>query len=138
MHWSVQWWSQCVLSCRNLFKARIRTEKKIKNTLKVWWLVCEPGEGAVNAEVRIEAVDGKGLERLLRYCARPAFASEQLAIRENGHIQFTCQKKSIKGESELILSPDDFLDRVAQLISQPRKHRHRYHEVNPSQPYGRP
>ena len=59
----------------------------------------------------------------------PAFAREQLAIREDGRIEFTLPKKSIKGETELKLTPYVFLDKVAQLISRPGKHRHRYHGV---------
>ena len=39
----------------------------------------EHGGGlSVDAEVRIEAHEREGLERLLRYCARPAFALERL------------------------------------------------------------
>jgi hypothetical protein len=39
----------------------------------------EHGGGfSLNAAVRIEATDRKGLERLLRYCARLIFASERL------------------------------------------------------------
>jgi hypothetical protein len=36
------------------------------------------GGFSLDAVVRIEATDRKGLERLLRYCARPIFASERL------------------------------------------------------------
>jgi hypothetical protein len=36
------------------------------------------GGFSLDAAVRIEATDRKGLERLLRYCARPIFASERL------------------------------------------------------------
>ena len=36
------------------------------------------GGFSVDAEVRIEAHERDGLERLLRYCARPAFALERL------------------------------------------------------------
>gem|GEM_PF-918464 len=36
------------------------------------------GGFSLNAEVRIEATDRQGLERLFRYCARPIFAGERL------------------------------------------------------------
>jgi len=36
------------------------------------------GGFSLHAAVRIAAADRAGLERLLRYCARPAFASERL------------------------------------------------------------
>jgi hypothetical protein len=35
---------------------------------------------SLNASVRIEATDRAGLERLLRYCARPPFALERLHL----------------------------------------------------------
>ena len=37
-----------------------------------------PADFSVDASVRIEADDRAGLERLLRYCARPPFALERL------------------------------------------------------------
>ena len=37
---------------------------------------------SLNAKVKIEGWDREGLERLIRYCARPCFASENL--RWNG------------------------------------------------------
>ncbi len=36
----------------------------------------------MNASLRVEAHDRAGLERLLRYCARPPFALERLAQAE--------------------------------------------------------
>lgn len=45
----------------------------------------EHGGGfSLDATVRVEAHDRKGLERLLRYCARPLFASERLRWEEAG------------------------------------------------------
>jgi len=44
----------------------------------------EHGGGfSVDASVRIEDTDRSGLERLLRYCARPRFALEHLHIGES-------------------------------------------------------
>lgn len=37
------------------------------------------GGFSLDAKVRVEAQDRKGLESLLRYCARPIFAAERLA-----------------------------------------------------------
>jgi len=37
------------------------------------------GGFSVDAGVRIEATDRAGLERLLRYCARPPFAMDRLS-----------------------------------------------------------
>jgi hypothetical protein len=35
-------------------------------------------ESSVDASVRIASDDRRGLERLIRYCARPVFAQERL------------------------------------------------------------
>jgi hypothetical protein len=47
--------------------------------------------------------DRSGLERLLRYCARRAFASERLCWKGNG-------------QPELTLTPLELLNRLAALI----------------------
>ncbi len=44
------------------------------------------GGFSVDAKVRIEAFDRAGLERLLRYCARPAFALERLREIDSEHL----------------------------------------------------
>lgn len=41
---------------------------------------------SVDAEVRIEAHEREGLERLLRYCSRPAFALERLREIDPEHL----------------------------------------------------
>jgi len=84
---------------------------------------------SVNADVGIDAEDRSGLERLLRYCARPAFASDQLSLTDNDMVCFRPSKPTPKGETELTMKPEDFLDKVAKLIPKPRKHRHHYHGV---------
>ena len=38
-------------------------------------------------------------------------------------------KPATDGRTELILTPLEFLDRIAALIPPPRRHRHRYHGV---------
>jgi len=60
----------------SLYKRKgLLTEEDAEN-LKSW-----KGNGgfSVNADVRIDSDDRKGLERLLRYCARPAFSGEKLS-----------------------------------------------------------
>jgi len=85
------------------------------------------GGFSLHAAVRIEAEDRAGLERLLRYCARPAFASERLAW--NGHdqpVRYTLPKPLPSGQTALTLAPLELLDRLAALIPPPRRHRHHY------------
>ena len=89
------------------------------------------------------------LEHLVRYCARPAFAIERLAVIEGrdgkpDRVRYTLarhkrgqwigpgrtQKSTMPdGQGVVNLSPHEFLDRLADLVPPPRKHRHRYHGV---------
>ena len=88
------------------------------------------GGFTLHGEVQIEATNRTGLERLLRYCARPIFAGERLSWKEEDeHLIYQLPKPSHDGQTQLRLTPTEFLDRIAALIPQPRKHRHRYHGV---------
>jgi len=89
------------------------------------------------------------LEHLLRYCARPAFALERLSLLpgRNGsseHIRYSLPRHkrgqwvgpgrkrtaTAPGNNGVVdLSAGEFLDRLADLVPPPRKHRHRYHGV---------
>jgi len=58
----------------------------------------EHGGGfSVDANVRIEAHERCGLERLLRYCARPAFALERLREIDARHLVYESVKPGPKG-----------------------------------------
>ncbi len=83
------------------------------------------GGFSVDGEVRIEAKDRKGLERLLRYCARPAFALERLREIDAEHLVYESVKPGPGGSVSQILTPMQLLDRLAALIPPPRLHRHR-------------
>ncbi|MBL3601738.1 MAG: transposase, partial [gamma proteobacterium endosymbiont of Lamellibrachia anaximandri] len=88
------------------------------------------GGFSLNAEVRIEATDRQGLERLLRYCARPIFAGDRLQWQEEDEILiYHLPKPRHDGQTLLRLTPMEFLDRIALLIPPPRRHRHSYHGV---------
>ena len=90
----------------------------------------EHGGGfSVDAKVRIEAHERDGLERLLRYCARPAFALERLREIDPERLVYESVKPGPGGSVSLLLTPMQLLDRLAALIPPPRKHRHRYFGV---------
>jgi hypothetical protein len=106
---------------------------------------------SVDASVRITLIDRdvpsyfQSLEHLLRYCARPPFALERLSVirGEDGRISRVRyvlprhkaanwvgsgrgRKTTRPGANGAVeLSPCDFLDRLADLVPPPRKHRHR-------------
>lgn len=76
------------------------------------------GGFSVDASVRIEAADRAGLERLLRYCARPTFALERLREIDPEHLVYESAKPGPGGSVSLILTPMELLDRLAALIRQ--------------------
>jgi hypothetical protein len=110
---------------------------------------------SVDASVRITLLDRdvpsyfQSLEHLLRYCARPPFALERLSVIRgpNGRItrvryvlprhkaanwvgRGRGRKSTRPGANGVVeLTPFEFLDRLADLVPPPRKHRHRYHGV---------
>lgn len=87
------------------------------------------GGFSLDASVRIEGPDRAGLERLLRYCARPPFALERLEQASDDELIYRFDKPQPDGRTQLRLTPLELLDRLAALIPPPRIHRHRYHGV---------
>jgi hypothetical protein len=110
---------------------------------------------SVDASVRITLLDRdvpsyfRSLEHLLRYCARPPFALERLAVTRDAsgriaRVRYVLprhkaanwvgprrsRKSTQPGATGVVeLTPFEFLDRLADLVPPPRKHRHRYHGV---------
>ena len=71
-----------------------------------------------------------GLERLLRYCARPCWASERLTPSGTGErLIYTLPRPSLDGSCQITLTPLELLDRLVRFIPAPRRHLHRYHGV---------
>ena len=87
------------------------------------------GGFSADAAVRIEGSDRSGLERLLRYCARPPFATERLQQRDAEHLIYEAAKPGPGGRGPQILTPLQLIDRLAALVPPPRVHRHRYYGV---------
>jgi hypothetical protein len=87
------------------------------------------GGFSLDASVRIETTDRAGLERLIRYCARPPFALERfhLVADRSDQILYLLPEPDLAGRTALRLSAVEFLNRVAKTLPPPRIHRHRYH-----------
>jgi hypothetical protein len=67
----------------------------------------------VHAGVTVRAGDRDGLERLLRYCARPPFSLERLSILQDGRIAYRLRKPRRNGATHLVLEPIAFLARIS-------------------------
>ena len=87
------------------------------------------GGFSLDATVQIRGWDRAGLERLLRYCARPPFALDRLEAVDDAHLRYHLSKPQPDATTELSLSPLELIDRIAALVPPPRVHRHRYHGV---------
>jgi len=60
---------------------------------------------SLDASVRVGAHDRAGLERLLRYCARPPFALERLELLEDERVVYRLPKPHRDGTTALTLTP---------------------------------
>ncbi len=110
------------------FVRRGLLESDAAHAMQAWQ---HDGGFCVDASVRIEAADHAGRERLLRYCARPPFALEQLQQRDAEHLIYEASKVGPGGSGAQILAPLLLIDRLAALVPPPLVHRHRYFGVLP-------
>lgn len=83
----------------------------------------------MDAAVRIEAAGRAGRERLLRYCTTPPFALERRRELDPERLLYESAKLGPGGNSPLVLTPLELLDRLAVLVPPPRIHRHRHYGV---------
>ena len=79
------------------------------------------GGFSLNASVRIEATDREGLERLIRYCARPPFALERLHLvgGPSDQILYILPKPDPAGRTALRLSALEFASPYYPPLSTP-------------------
>lgn len=114
---------------RRLLRALTRRgllELEVAEEMDAW----DHGGGfSLDAGVRIEADNRSGLERLLRYCARPVFALERLRQIDPEHLVYESLKPGPGGSVSRLLTPLELIDRLAALIPPPRRHRRRYYGV---------
>jgi len=87
------------------------------------------GGFSIDASVRIAANDREGLERLIRYCARPPFSGSRLRLEENGNILYIPQKRGPNGRGLMSMTAPELLEKLSHLIPPPNRHRHHYHGV---------
>ena len=80
-------------------------------------LAWETSGFSLDASVHVAAQDRAGLERLLRYSARPPFALERLELLDAECVVYRLPKPQRGGSTALILTPLELIDHLAaQLV----------------------
>lgn len=62
----------------------------------------------------------KELEHLCRYITRPAIANERLTLNDAGQVVLTLKTPYRDGTTHIVMSPLEFMQRLAALIPRPR------------------
>src|SRR5438128_5098646 len=84
---------------------------------------------SLHAGVHLHANDREGLERLLRYGARPPLSLARLAQLPDGRLGYRLKRPVADDRQVLVLQPTELLRRLATLVPSPRHHLCRYHGV---------
>ena len=92
-------------------------------------LVARAAGFTLHADVAIRPTDPGGLERLCRYVARPAIASERLRLLPGDRVAIDLRHPWRDGTTSVVLDPLDFIARLAALVPPPRSNLVRYHGV---------
>jgi hypothetical protein len=83
----------------------------------------------LHAAVRCSADDRHALEQLCRYITRPALANERVQTNVAGQVVLKRKTAWRNGTTHLIMSPLEFMQRLAALVPRPRLHLIRFHGV---------
>ena len=92
-------------------------------------LCCDDEGFSLHAQVCVPAGQRERLEHLCRYVARPAIASERLALSPGGRVIYGLRRHWRDGTSAVSFDPLTFIERLAALVPRPRAHQHTYHGV---------
>jgi len=79
--------------------------------------------------VRWGADQPKELEHLCRYITRPAIANERLKRNRAGQVVLQLKSAFKDGTTHIVMSPLEFMQRLAALVPRPRLHLIRFHRV---------
>ena len=84
---------------------------------------------SLHAAVRCGADDRKSLEQLCLYITRPALANERIQCNATGQVVLKLKTPWRDGTTHLVMSPLEFMQRLAALVPRPRLHLIRFHGV---------
>jgi Putative transposase len=92
--------------------------------------LCANAHGfSLHAGVRCEADQRRELEQLCRYVTRPAIANERLSVNRAGQVVLKLKTPYRNGTTHIVMSPMEFMQRLAALVPRPRLHLIRFHGV---------
>ena len=92
--------------------------------------LCADAHGfSLHAGVRCAEHQRKALERLCRYITRPAIANERLKCDGAGNVVLQLKSAWRDGTTHIVMSPLEFMQRLAALVPRPRLHLIRFHGV---------
>ena len=77
----------------------------------------------------VEAHERKRLEQLCRAINRPALADQRVQLNAAGQLELKLKTTWRDGSTHLVMSPLEFLQRLAALVRRPRLHLIRFHGV---------
>ncbi len=92
-------------------------------------LVSRQSGFSLHAGVASKANQRKKLERLCRYITRPAIAEQRLSLASNGNVIVGLKTPYDDGTTHVVLSPLEFIGRLAALVPRPRVNLTRFHGV---------
>jgi len=94
-------------------------------------LVSKQSGFSLHAGVACKSNQRKKLERLCRYITRPAIANERLSLARNGDVIVGLKTAYDDGTTHVVLSPMEFMGRLAALVPRPGINLTRVHGVFP-------
>ena len=77
---------------------------------------------SLHAGVRVDAHERQRLEQLCRYITRPALSDQRVQLTGAGQVELKLTTAWRDGTTHLVLSPMQFMQRLAALVPQPRLH----------------
>ena len=91
---------------------------------------CAQEQGfSLHADVCCALNQRNKLEQLCRYITRPAIAHERLSINHNGDVVLQLKTPYKDGTTPVVMSPLEFMQRLAALVPRPRLNLIRFHGV---------
>ena len=79
--------------------------------------------------MRCGAGQRKTLERLCRYITRPALANDRVQVNASGQVELKLKTPWRDGTTHQVMSPLEFMQRLAALVPRRRLHLIRFHGV---------